>query len=94
MRLSLLLVLALSGCVAGAERRPTNAEASSGAPPTDSEPSAGQVMAQTPVTPRDEPGPSPGEGFEWVLGYWHWDGARYVWVPGRWERARPGYVRR
>jgi hypothetical protein len=26
----------------------------------------------------------------WVSGYWHWEGARYVWIPGHWENAPPG----
>jgi hypothetical protein len=93
MRYVLLLSLLLSGCVAGVERRPTSSEAASGAPPVETERSAGQVMAETQVAPRDTPGAAPGEGYEWVLGYWHWDGVRYVWVPGHWERTRPGWVR-
>jgi WXXGXW repeat (2 copies) len=28
----------------------------------------------------------PGGEFVWVDGYHRWDGARYVWVPGRWDR--------
>jgi hypothetical protein len=28
----------------------------------------------------------PGPGYEWIAGYHRWDGARYVWVPGRWDR--------
>ena len=27
---------------------------------------------------------APGPGYVWVGGYHRWDGARYVWVPGRW----------
>jgi hypothetical protein len=30
--------------------------------------------------------PIPGEGYQWMDGYWGVDGGRYVWVPGRWER--------
>jgi len=30
-------------------------------------------------------GPAPGRGYVWVAGYQRWSGARYVWVPGRWE---------
>jgi hypothetical protein len=29
---------------------------------------------------------SPGPEFVWIEGYHRWDGARYVWVTGRWER--------
>lgn len=25
----------------------------------------------------------------WVAGYWHWNGVRYVWIPGHWESPRP-----
>lgn len=29
---------------------------------------------------------APGPGFVWIAGYHRWDGGRYVWVPGRWDR--------
>jgi hypothetical protein len=36
-------------------------------------------------------GVPPERGFVWIDGYHRWDGARYVWVPGRWERPpHPG----
>jgi hypothetical protein len=36
-------------------------------------------------------GPPPGRGYVWVDGYQRWDGGRYAWVPGRWDRPpRPG----
>ncbi|MFZ5889877.1 MAG: YXWGXW repeat-containing protein [Myxococcota bacterium] len=42
--------------------------------------------------PREEtPGPKPRDcqpACRWVPGYWHWDGGGYVWIAGRWERAR------
>ena len=31
-------------------------------------------------------GPPPERGFVWIDGYHRWDGNRYVWTPGRWER--------
>ena len=31
-------------------------------------------------------GRPPQRGFVWVPGYQRWDGGRYVWVPGRYER--------
>ena len=35
----------------------------------------------------------PGPEFVWIAGYHRWDGARYVWVPGRWDRPpRPHAV--
>jgi hypothetical protein len=30
--------------------------------------------------------PPPGEGYAWVDGYWNWQGGRYVWRPGGWQR--------
>jgi hypothetical protein len=36
-------------------------------------------------------GVAPGPGYIWIGGYHRWDGAAYVWVPGRWDRPpRPG----
>jgi len=38
-------------------------------------------------------GIAPERGFVWIGGYHRWDGAGYVWVPGRWERPpHPGAV--
>jgi hypothetical protein len=43
---------------------------------------------------------APGPGYVWIGGFHRWDGAAYVWVPGRWELAprpravwRPGHWR-
>ena len=33
----------------------------------------------------------PYPGAIWIGGYWNWSGHRHVWVPGRYERPRPGY---
>lgn len=30
-------------------------------------------------------------GALWIAGYWGWQSGRHYWVPGRYERARPGY---
>ena len=30
-------------------------------------------------------------GALWIAGYWGWQGGRHSWVPGRYERPRPGY---
>ena len=39
----------------------------------------------------EHPGPAPGAGFIWIGGFHRWDGARYVWVPGHYERPpHPG----
>ena len=49
------------------------------------------VRVGPPVAVVEHPGPPPGPGFVWIAGYHRWDGARYVWVPGRYDRApRPG----
>jgi len=45
-----------------------------------------------PPAVRYEPIPPPRASQVWVRGYWAWDGNDYHWVPGRWERARVGYV--
>ena len=37
--------------------------------------------------------PAPHPGWVWQGGYYRWDGARYVWVPGTYVAApRPGAV--
>jgi hypothetical protein len=38
-----------------------------------------------------EAAPPPRVGYIWAPGYWRWDGGRYVWAEGRWERARDGH---
>lgn len=50
--------------------------------------SFGQVYIRVgpPAPIVERPGPPPHRGFVWVSGYHRWDGARYVWVPGRWDR--------
>jgi hypothetical protein len=38
-------------------------------------------------------GRPPHPGYVWISGYHRWDGARYAWVPGRWDRPpRPHAV--
>jgi hypothetical protein len=35
--------------------------------------------------------PPPDRSYVWISGYQRWDGARYVWTPGRWDRPpHPG----
>jgi hypothetical protein len=36
--------------------------------------------------------PSPGYGYVWIDGYWHWSGYDWSWNSGRWVASRPGYV--
>jgi hypothetical protein len=46
------------------------------------------VVTEAPPTARvEEPVPSPGPDYEWIAGFWSWDG-RWVWNPGTWT-ARP-----
>ena len=46
----------------------------------------GSMMAdsQPPSPMVEEAGLPPGEGYVWVDGYWHWDGAEWIWISGRW----------
>ena len=37
------------------------------------------------------PGAKPTPDAVWVSGHWSWQG-QWVWVPGSWQRAQPGYV--
>lgn len=34
----------------------------------------------------------PAQGHVWLDGYWNWGGARYIWVPGRWQNPPPGHT--
>lgn len=44
------------------------------------------VRVAPPPAVREHYGRPPHRGFVWIAGYQRWDGARYVWAPGRWER--------
>ncbi|MCW3475751.1 YXWGXW repeat-containing protein [Limobrevibacterium gyesilva] len=33
--------------------------------------------------------PAPGRGYDWVPGYWSWNGYQYNWVHGRYRQHRP-----
>lgn len=33
----------------------------------------------------------PYPGAVWINGYWGWSGGRHTWVPGYYDRPRPGY---
>ena len=49
------------------------------------------VRIAPPAMVVEHPGPRPGPDYVWIAGYHRWDGARYVWVPGRYDRApHPG----
>jgi hypothetical protein len=84
---NLLLTCALGGAVLGATV-PAAAQVYGG------------VYVQTgPPAPIYETVPvAPGPGYNWVAGYWSWNGYRYVWVHGRYayppyagEAWRPGH---
>ncbi len=46
-----------------------------------------------PPPPQIEAVPVPPYGGAiWIEGCWNWDGARYVWISGHYERPRPGWV--
>jgi hypothetical protein len=38
-------------------------------------------------------GPPPERGYVWINGYHRYEGDRYVWVPGRYERPPQGHRR-
>ena len=49
------------------------------------------VRRSPPAAQIEVVGTAPGPDFVWIRGYHRWDGAAYVWVPGRWERRpHPG----
>ncbi|WP_020656785.1 YXWGXW repeat-containing protein [Massilia niastensis] len=50
------------------------------------------IVHKAPPAPRHESIPAARRGYDWVPGYWDWNGRRHVWVSGHWERDRPGYV--
>ncbi len=91
MRLAALLVFALlPSCVVGTEQRPSRVEAQTPPPPPAEQRSAGELVADVPPTPNEPPrGAAPSADAAWVPGYWHWDGVRYVWIAGHWEREHP-----
>jgi hypothetical protein len=51
------------------------------------------VRVRPPEPIHEHYGPPPHEGYVWVSGYHNWDGNRYVWVPGRWDRPPHPHAR-
>ncbi len=50
-----------------------------------------EITVAPPPTPREVRPEAPSPDHEWVPGYWRWNGERYLWSAGRWERPpRPG----
>jgi WXXGXW repeat (2 copies) len=56
------------------------------------EPTPYEVSTQAPEPLDDQMTQSPGDGYDWIDGYWHWNGYDWVWVSGRWEHEQDGYV--
>ncbi len=56
------------------------------------QPNPYEVSSLPPEPLYEQMTPSPGEGFVWIDGYWHWNGSEWVWVSGRWEQQQDGYV--
>jgi hypothetical protein len=48
-------------------------------------------VGNAPPPERYEIIPPPRYGYEWVRGFWDWNGREYVWVPGYWIAVRDGY---
>ena len=51
-----------------------------------------QVVASRPADVIYTRPPAPGEGYIWINGDWYWNGGRYEWREGRWDRPRPGRI--
>ena len=49
-------------------------------------PGAVFVRVRPPVAAVEVRGVAPGPDFVWIDGFHRWEGERYVWVSGRWER--------
>jgi len=72
---SLLLGIALAGCVIVPDQRHA----------------AGGIVMVAPPPPNEEViGVAPVPGYIWMGGYWRWAGDRHEWVPGHWAEPRPG----
>jgi hypothetical protein len=50
------------------------------------------VVQKAPPALRREAVPAARRGYEWIPGYWNWNGRRYAWVKGHYEKVRHGYV--
>jgi hypothetical protein len=81
-----LAPLALAGCVVEEPAPPVTATTTVTREVTTTGPSTGEVLVtQAPPAVRVETQTvSPGGNYTWTRGYWRWNGATYVWVPGSW----------
>ena len=62
------------------------------AAPALQQPTPEAVASMPPDALYEQRTPTPGYGFVWIDGYWHWNGYEWAWVSGRWERQQEGYV--
>jgi hypothetical protein len=49
------------------------------------------IVRVAPPPPREERHPGERRGMVWVPGNWDWNGRRYIWRTGHYERARRGH---
>jgi hypothetical protein len=90
-----LAPLALGGCVAYETAPPVTTTTTVTREVTTTGPVTREVeVTQAPPAVRVETQTvSPGPNYLWTRGYWRWNGATYVWVPGSWvARPRPAAV--
>lgn len=81
----LALVALLSGpvgaaCVVNEAESPARGVVVNGPPPAAVR--EDRAAAATPPSPQSV----------WVVGYWHWTGMQYAWIPGHWDAPPPGAV--
>jgi hypothetical protein len=57
-------------------------------------PPRGVIVSGPPPAPMHEDArpPPPNPQSMWVVGYWHWTGLQYAWIPGHWEAPPAGAV--
>ena len=55
------------------------------------EPSVAYANSMPPPALYETMTPSPGYGYVWIDGYWHWNSFEWVWVSGRWVQEQQGY---
>jgi hypothetical protein len=80
-----VLTLPLAGCVVNRATRPTQAESARGVEASSlAQPPRQVVSSPAPV----EPSHAERKDADWIAGYWHWDGVRYVWQEGGYRKRR------
>jgi len=72
-----VLAAAMGACVVNEAESPARGVVVSGPPP--------------PAVREERPAP-PSPQSVWVVGYWHWTGMQYAWIPGHWDAPPPGAV--